>query len=411
HTSDPVLLTYTEALARVLDNNLYLKTFSQELEVRLAEARQSGLYPNPEFSIEMENFAGSGDYSGTDNAETTVLFSQRFELGGKRQQRLAVGHLNIELAEREHALAKANLIAETTVRFVDVLAAQQSLELAKEQSSLAEKVLKTVNQRIAAGKTASIERLRFEALQAEAALRVSQAKLKLTTSRQALAALWNQVSVEFAGVEGTFERLPELPVWAELSAKVPFSPAFAAQQTEVSKADETLALEESRRIPDLTLSIGGKNFEDTNDNAFVAGLAISLPLFDRNQGAIDAARARQAKARLMAQATRLELQTQLEDVWQRLTVAHTEASLLRDQLLPAVQQSFEAISYGYQVGKFGYLEVLDAEQTLFETKSRYIDSLTRYHKTFAEMEQLLGQSVSPPDHRTTSTVSTTRGQS
>ena len=85
--------------------------------------------------------------------------------------------------------------------------------------------------------------------------------------------------------------------------------------------------------------------------------------------------------------------------------------MLRDERLPAVQQSFEAITYGYQAGKFGYLEVLDAEQTLFETKNRYVVSLTNYLRTYTELERLLGQRLSPDKQESLLSPTSDRGQS
>ena len=62
----------------------------------------------------MENFAGSGAYSGTDSAETTFMLSQQFELGGKRNKRQQLGQLNKQLAEQEQHAARARIIAVTT---------------------------------------------------------------------------------------------------------------------------------------------------------------------------------------------------------------------------------------------------------------------------------------------------------
>jgi cobalt-zinc-cadmium efflux system outer membrane protein len=410
-TETAPLLTLDDAISRSIAQNPRLATFSREIEAREFETLQAGYYPNPELSIEMENFAGSDDYSGTDLAETTVLVSQRFELGGKRVRRQEVGGLNKELAERKHDVARAELIALTTDRFVAVLAAQQRLELAREQATLAGKVLETVNERIAAGKTADIEKIRFQTLVAEARLRSEQTQLELTGARRSLAALWGQDTTDFTTSREQLERLHSLPDWPELAALLVQSPALSYQQTTIRKEERRLALEEANSIPDLTVSLGAKNFEETNDNALVAGVAISLPLFDRNQGAIGAAQARQAKARDAARATELNLQTELNGLWQKLQTARGEAIMLRDELLPAVQQSFDAITYGYRAGKFGFLAVLDAEQTLFAAKSRYVDSLANYHRTYAELERLLGQRLLSGRDNPPAAIDSQRGQS
>lgn len=412
HQQIEMLLSLDDALQRTMQNNPGLTASAQEVEAREFEARQAGFYPNPEFSVEVENFAGSGDFSGTDRVEITAQISQRLEIGGKRTLRQAVSHQLKRMAEQGYTETHADLIAETTNRFLAVLTAQKQVALAEEQTDLASRVLETVTQRIDSGKTASMERLRFQSLVAEARLRAERAQHQLTAARHSLAALWDQTETgDFSAVQGDIEDLPEVPAWSELLSMLPQSPTFAAQEAEMRMAEHRLDLEQAKRIPDLTLSLGAKNFEETNDSALVAGIAMALPIFDRNQGAISAARMRQTKAKNSARAAELNLHAALNEVWQQLQAARSEAVMLRDELLPAVQQSFEAIAYGYQAGKFGYLEVLDAEQTLFETKNRYVVSLTNYLRTYTELERLLGQRLSPDKQESILSRTIDRGQS
>lgn len=404
-------LTLDDAITRTLQQHPQLASFAREVEAREFEARQAGLYPNPELALEMENFAGSGDYSGTDSAETTVLLSQRLELGNQRTRRQELGRRHTQLAEQEYQLARADMVATTTTRYIALLAAEHRLALAEEQAALAGQVLAAVNERIAAGKSAQIESLRFQTLAAEAQLRRLQARQELTAARQQLTSLWGEARDDLTVASDRLELLHPLPDWAELTAGLDRSPALGWQQARASWAAQDLAMEQAKRIPDLTLSLGVRSYEATDDNALVAGIAITLPLFDRNQGAIGAARVRQAQARDQARAARLHLQTELSQAWVALQATRGEAVMLRDQLLPAVQQSFDAISYGYRAGKFGFLEVLDAEQTLFTTKSRYIDSLEHYHQSVTELERLLGRRPFSAGDAPTATTANQRGQS
>jgi cobalt-zinc-cadmium efflux system outer membrane protein len=404
-------LTLEEAVNRALRHNPGFNVYTREIEARNYEAQQAGLLPNPELSVETENIAGSGSYSGTDSAETTVLLSQRVELGGKRHKRLDLGLLDKQLAEQEHVAARVELVATTTERFIAVLAAQERLALSIEQADLADKVLQTVSERIAAGKTAQIEWLRFQTLLVEAKLRTQKAHNELRTTRNALASLWSRPEADFAEVQGDLKTLPVLPDQAQLPARLQQSPQLAVRQVAVRKAEQGMVLERAKRIPDLEFSVGGKKFEETNDHALVAGLSINLPLFDRNQGGIGAARARQAQALAKARATELRLQTSLDQICQRLQSAYLEARTLRDQLLPSIQQNFEAITYGYQVGKFGYLEVLDAEQALFEVKDRYLESLVACHQALVDLERLLGRNRIVHKKGTAAAVTQQRGHS
>ena len=104
------VLTLRQALALALLRNPELA--SAAWEVRAGEARtlQAGLLPNPEVGVEVENFAGSGEFRGVDAAETTVALSQVIELGGKRLRRARVAALERDLAAWEY---------EGTVKLID----------------------------------------------------------------------------------------------------------------------------------------------------------------------------------------------------------------------------------------------------------------------------------------------------
>ena len=64
---------------------------------------------------------------------------------------------------------------------------------------------------------------------------------------------------------------------------------------------------------------------------------------------------------------------------------------MKAQVLPGAQSAFEAASKGYRLGKFGLLDVLDAQRTLFGAKAQYLRALTDYHQSVAQVEGLIGE--------------------
>ena len=64
---------------------------------------------------------------------------------------------------------------------------------------------------------------------------------------------------------------------------------------------------------------------------------------------------------------------------------------MRYDVVPAAELAYGAAREGYREGKFGFLEVLDAQRTLFEAKGQYIDALSEYHAARADTERLIGQ--------------------
>lgn len=159
---------------------------------------------------------------------------------------------------------------------------------------------------------------------------------------------------------------------------------------EVGRREALLDGERAKRIPDLTLGAGVKRTHDTRENLPLVTLSIPLPLFDRNQGNVLEALRRVDKARDEQVFAQTRLQSELGQSYERMRAVEMEVNTLRDELLPAANSAFEAAGKGYELGKFGYLDALDAQRTLFQTNQQYVKALAEYHRNIAELERLVG---------------------
>lgn len=70
--------------------------------------------------------------------------------------------------------------------------------------------------------------------------------------------------------------------------------------------------------------------------------------------------------------------------------ARTEAQLLRDDVLPGAQSAYDAATKGFELGKFDFLDVLDAQRTFFAAKSQYLRALAETYRAAADIDRLLG---------------------
>ena len=184
-----------------------------------------------------------------------------------------------------------------------------------------------------------------------------------------------------------------VPALHEVSDLINENPDVKWWDTEIRRRHAALEVERTRRVPDLGVRGGVKHFNETDDTAFVVGLSIPLPAFDRNQGDIEAAAQMLAKTRDDREAAETDVRAILVGALEKTAVAFTESSVLRDDVLPAAQSAYDAAEEGYRQGKFDYLDVLDAQRTLFEARMRYVSSLAAYHVNRAAVERLIGRPV------------------
>lgn len=151
-----------------------------------------------------------------------------------------------------------------------------------------------------------------------------------------------------------------------------------------------MALEKSFRIPDLTVAAGPRRFSETGDTAWVAGFSLPLPVFDTNKGARRAAEFELESTRRRNQAARVEIETGLVSVVGRLDAAVEIATALETEVVPAATSALDAVEIGYSEGKFGFLDVIDAQRTLFDARSILLDSIAEYALARVDLERLVG---------------------
>lgn len=387
-------LTLRQAVSLALTKNLELQAFSFAIRIREAQALQAGLSPNPHLDVEVENAAGSGGsgkFSGFGKSETTIQLSQLIELGGKRTHRIAAATLSKDLTKWDYETKRMDVLTKVSKAFTDVLSAQEQLTLMQELFHLAEKVNSTVSQRVQAGKVSPIEEIKVGVALSSTRIDMERAKIKLQTARIRLAAAWGNNKPKFKVCKGNLLMISSLPAMDSLSNVIASNPDLARWATEIAQRQAVVDREKSHSIPDLTLSGGYRRLEENNDNTIVFGVSIPLMFFNRNQGTVQASLDQLQKAELDQRAAVVRVHSALTEAYQSLKTAHSEVIILQAQVLPGAQKAFDAINEGYLFGKFGFLDVLDSQRTLFQAKTQYLNAFTRYHKAVADVERLIGK--------------------
>ncbi len=384
-------VTLREALALALVRNPELAVFSWDVRAQEARILQAGLFPNPEIEFELEDFSGTGALRGFDGAETTMLLGQLIELGGKRGKRTRLAALEQNLSGWDYEAKRLDIYTSVAKAFVNVVGAQERLALSNELLELAEQALSTAATRVKAGRDSPVEETKARVTLYTTRIELERAKRDLTGARKRLVALWASTTPAFDKAEGTLEEIVPIPAAERLGEISAQNPDVARWDTEFEERQAAIDLADAGKIPDLTIVVGGKHLSEINESALVVGFGIPIPLFNRNQGEVLEARYRLAQARAEARASQLRVHTAVAETYQALAAAYTAATALRDDVLPAAQSAYDMVSQGYQLGKFAFLDLLDAQRTLFEAKREYIDTLADYHRSSADMERLIGR--------------------
>jgi cobalt-zinc-cadmium efflux system outer membrane protein len=381
-------LTLARAVDAALRSNPDLIASAYELNAAQARIIQAGLRPNPELALELENFAGSGDYNGVDALETTLSLSQVVELGSKRALRRSAAEADLDNATIAQRARELDVLAEVTRRFIDVVAAQERVRFDGEAVALAQQTLDAINARVEAGRSPEAERSRARIALTRARIEQRQSESALRGARYALSALWGNPEPSFTSVRADlFDLRPVDPMPALLEA-LERSPDFALFASETRLRDAELRLAQAQARPNLNFSLGVRRFESSSDAALVAGFSMPLPTSDRNQGAIREAQIRRTQTTALRDAALVRARASLVGLYQEMDAARARLATLRDEALPQALQALEQTRAGYERGRFSFLELATAQEELLGLRAAAIDAAADYHRMLAEIERL-----------------------
>lgn len=381
-------LTLALALGLALDNNPELSAARREIDAAQGALTQAGVYQNPSLSVEVEDVQ-------RDSRTTTVMLSQPFELGGKRAARIAVAERSIDLARAQLATRQAGLRASVTSAFFAALIAQERVRLAHASLELARTGSQAAGKRVLSGKVSPVEETRSKVAEANVRLELAQAQGELQTGLQELRALTAH-SVDIEVLDGDALALPQLLVPEALEERLAQAPALRQAQLEVRRLGALAELENARRVPDITVSAGVQRAQDPGRNQAVIGISMPLPFFDTNRGGIAQAFSLRSKAEDEARSVQLRLRADVAAALQRHATARAEVQALRLEILPGAQSVFDAARKGFELGKFDYLETLDAQRTLLQARAQHLRAVADAHRSATDLDRLLGISVSIP---------------
>ncbi len=384
-------LTLSAAIDLAVGQSPDLAVARREAEAGEGAVMQAGVFLNPALSYQVEDAQRS-------TRITTTQISQPIELGGKRAARIDAAERSWEIALAGVSSKMAEIRAQVTAAFFDVVAAQERVQLAQSLEELARQASDAAARRVLAGKVSPVEETKARVAEASARTEVVQAKSELTVSRQRLSSLWGDASPKFLHAEGSLDAMPSLPSEGALQARMAESPTLKKAQLEIARRKAISDLEQAKRIPDLTVSLGVKRDEQLGRDQTVVGLSIPFPIFDSNRGNLLEALKREDKARDESIAVQNRLSLDVMEARGRLEAARDLAHALQRDVLPGAQSAYAAATKGFQLGKFSFLDVLDAQRTLFQARLQYLRALSGTHRAAADIDRLLSDALSTPAH-------------
>ena len=383
---ETTVLTLEQALARASSEGSATLIAVSERERAAARARQARAWENPTLSVEVENVLGRGPYRDFDAAESTVSLSQPLPLGGGRGARVRAAQSDEQAATAALALAALELRRDVAIAYAEAIAADRLAGIARERAALGAQTRAAVERRHAAGLESDLQRARVEVetagMQADARRRAAAA----LAQRRALAAHWREATVTAALDEAWFDAAPAT-AFDVASDVAPTHPRLVVARARVEQA--RAEIEAARRAPfsGLEATVGTRRSEDapSSDRAWLLGLSMPLPLWDRNEGGVAEARAALQAAEFDLERAARDLVAEREAALAERDAATLEVDALRLSGLPSSKSFAHLAAQGYEAGRLSLIERLDAERALVQTHELLVAARLRLRQSEARV--------------------------
>jgi cobalt-zinc-cadmium efflux system outer membrane protein len=389
----PSGFTLDEAIAKALEQSPRLKAFNSGVAAARGEQRQAGAWQNPEVNYSLENFGGGAAYNLISPRQNSFGVSQLIEVGGKISARENIAGKGLEIASLDEQAATLDVIRDVTTAYAEAVAAEENVRLATEQKELAVDVLKSVSVRVGAAAAPLIQKSRAEVERSTATIALDKANRERDISRKKLAATMGEDRFTLPLDSTAFYAITK-PELAPLEEKLKANPDLVKLGSSLEQSKARLDLERANAIPDPRFNAGIIEIPSANDKAFVVGVSLPIPVFNANRGNIEKARHEVSRTEMDNRQMALNASAELTQAHERMENSFVQAETLKTEILPSADKAFRLAREGYGLGRFPYLEVLDAQRSLFGVKQQQIEAIREFHTAKAQVERLTATRLS-----------------
>jgi outer membrane protein, heavy metal efflux system len=380
--AQPAPLTFAAALELAAARNLGLEAARRQRAIREAQVRIAGQWANPEVSFEVTQ----------DSPHENLSFGYPFEIGGQRGRRIAVAKEELALADLDVRTEMRTLRRNLRQAFYGVIAADERLRLATEVVDLVERTRQAAQARFEEGAAP-----RLEVLAADLGLARSQADVDLARSARTSAladlnAVLNQPPGQAVAVTGELGDAPPPPDFARAMELA------AATNGDLLSAEREAAIETRRvdllraeRIPTPTITYGlPMNAPDEFTIGQSLGIAMTIPLFTRNQGELAQSQAMIDQLGAKRAAARRVVESQVFAAIARIDGQRKQLESYRTRIIPAAVELAALAEESYKMGRTPVLALLEAQRALRDVRRDYLQALLEFQAALADLEEVIG---------------------
>lgn len=395
-------LSINELIEQALKTNQDLAAARLEIDKARARLNQSKLRPNPTLEFEQSSGAAIGSPGG---GQVTIGASLPIEIYGRRAARINAAQMAIDASLAEVRNRERVLAANILTHYVEALAALKELDAIEQLLDLDLQTTSFVQIRVNEGDAAplelnllmaEVERLRSRRQLAEGRLQSVYTQLKL------LSGIPFDVPLRLRE-QLTNAILPALPATPEAAIDVALKtrPDVLLAQIEERVATAGLRLVRAQSRPDLTAyaryTQGRLGFDNTvegsypsRDRTLAFGVAVGIPVFNKNQGAEAEAEIAIRQARARREFAERAVRGEILAIYQRFEAAKRAVLTLENAAIPRTRQNVATFRRVYEIGEVKMTDLIAEQRRLLDATRELTEALTQRYRAQADLNISLG---------------------
>jgi cobalt-zinc-cadmium efflux system outer membrane protein len=385
-------LSLRDAIDQALRSRASLKAEAERVPAAEGRKRQAGLWPNAEFQFGNENLRPGQTYAR--DVDTLAYITQPLDILGKRPQRVETAQQTVELTKAEYGLARRDVIENVTRAYWTARGAQERQELLKATVANFQRIIDYHTAQLSVGAIAEQDVLRVRLEGERLAITASMAALDATRGRVQLLREMGRPDVPGVVLTDPLDAMPDARGPVAIGDVLAMRIEMLVARASVAEAQANERLQAVSARPDLSIVYGYKRTELPDAfngvNTALAGVRLTIPLTDRNQGNRAAAAADLRRQGDLLAAAETDVRADVERARQEYELRRAEVVDTLQPLREHARSITEIAQAAYAQGGIDLLRLLDAERVRLEADLAWVQGMVEFQQSRANLDAAEG---------------------
>tara|TARA_R110002050_G_scaffold57423_5_gene129174 strand:+ start:86780 stop:88081 length:1302 start_codon:yes stop_codon:yes gene_type:complete len=385
--------TLEDSIRRVLEFAPETRGAQAAVSAKQGALQQAGAWPNPQIEVRIDDKMGKD--KGTGGSDFTQFsFNQPLPFSGRLGYQKAVAGEELDAARSERSYQQVQLETQVAQRYHMLQFATERLHLSQQRLKFAEGWQIIGQRRAEAGELSNLERLRLDLIRESAQQTLDKSEGAYNEALSRFTAYLN-LSADTIPQLLSLEPFGSIPALQTFYATLSEHALLMAARHQLEARRAGVDLARAERFPDPTLRLFYEQdvLNGRQQDVTGIGLGITVPLWDRKSGSIDEAQAKSIQTQSELQVLERDLGSRLQQSYLHLNHLVEQGEHYRIRVLEPAQKVFDLTSKAYASGELEILSLIDANNTYFDARERYLELLQEAWLEGAEVRLAAGRTL------------------